>query len=288
MDGMETVRDVIAGAIRSRVAGDDAPARMAALLDAPGPRWFGPERPVRVVHGDAAMFVGGLRALLLQSLHPLAMAGVAQHSDYRHDPWGRLQRTADFLATTTYGTAAQAEQACATVRAVHERVVGVASDGRPYAANDPHLLLWVHIAEVDSFLSAYRRYGQRPLTVAEADGYVADMAKVARTLGVVSPPRNVDSLHTVLHTYRPELRATPEARDVARYLANPPMPLAARAPYGLLIAAAVSLLPWWARRMLWLPVLPCTEAVLVRPGGRALVDVMRWALTSGAPVPHPG
>ena len=105
------------------------------------------------------MFVGGMRALLLQSLHPLAMAGVAEHSDYRHDPWGRLQRTADFLAATTFGPESEAERAVARVRAVHEHVQGVAADGRPYRANDPHLLRWVHLAELESFLVAYRRYG---------------------------------------------------------------------------------------------------------------------------------
>ena len=105
------------------------------------------------------MFVGGLRALLLQSLHPLAMAGVAEHSDYRGDPWGRLQRTSTFLAVTTFGTAADAQRAVDKVRGIHRRVHGIAPDGRPYRADDPHLLEWVHIAEVDSFLLAHRLYG---------------------------------------------------------------------------------------------------------------------------------
>src|ERR1700709_2674728 len=107
------------------VAGPQGPANRERIHRAPGPRWFDDDRPIRVVHADASMFVGGLRALLLQSLHPLAMAGVAQHSDYRHDPWGRLQRTAEFLAATTYGPAPVAERAVATVRAVHQRVQGV-------------------------------------------------------------------------------------------------------------------------------------------------------------------
>ncbi len=134
------------------------------------------------------MFVGGMRALLFQSLHPLAMAGVAQHSDYRSDPWGRLRRTADFLAATTFGPASQAQRAVDTVHRVHERVVGTASDGRPYAANDPHLLEWVHIAELDSFLAAHDRYGERPLVGNERDRYVADAAVVARGAGCDRPP----------------------------------------------------------------------------------------------------
>ena len=105
------------------------------------------------------MFVGGIRALLLQSLHPLAMAGVTDHSGFEGDPWGRLQRTSYFLAVTTFGTAADADRMVAAVRSVHERVVGTAPDGRAYAASDPHLLRWVHVAEIDSFLAAHQRYG---------------------------------------------------------------------------------------------------------------------------------
>jgi uncharacterized protein (DUF2236 family) len=104
------------------------------------------------------MFPGGIRALLLQSLHPLAMAGVAGHSGFKGDPWGRLQRTSEFLATTTFGTVEHATKQIQRVRRIHERVRGTAPDGRPYAASDPHLLRWVHITEADSFLTAYQRY----------------------------------------------------------------------------------------------------------------------------------
>src|SRR3954463_9677403 len=119
------------------VAGPQGPANRERIHRAPGDRWFDDDRPIRRVHADASMFVGGLRALLLQSLHPLAMAGVAEHSDYRGDPWGRLQRTSHFLATTTFGTVDHAERAIAQVRDIHLRVRGKAEDGRPYAASDP-------------------------------------------------------------------------------------------------------------------------------------------------------
>ncbi|MEI6743261.1 MAG: oxygenase MpaB family protein, partial [bacterium] len=151
---IESVRKLIANNIRERVVGPDSSTKAQDLMTAPGPRWFTPDRPIYRVHGDASMFIGGLRAVLFQSLHPLAMAGVAIHSDYKADPWGRLQRTADFLASTSFGNAEVAQAAVNRVLAVHERVTGVASDGRPYSANDPHLLLWVHVAEVDSFLAA--------------------------------------------------------------------------------------------------------------------------------------
>ena len=160
MDTADRLRGRIGAAIFERVAGPQGRERRA-LIGAPGERWFAEDRPIRRVHGDSAMFVGGLRALLLQSLHPLAMAAVAGHSGYRGDPWGRLQRTSYFLAVTTFGRASDAQQAIARVRAIHERVTGTAPDGRPYAASDPHLLTWVHIAEADSFLSAYSRFGAK-------------------------------------------------------------------------------------------------------------------------------
>src|ERR1700756_5503897 len=144
------VRQTLGRSLCGMVAAPDAAANRARIHETPGPRWFGEDRPIRRVHADASMFVGGLRALLLQSLHPLAMAGVAQHSDYRGDPWGRLARTSTFLAVTTYGPAADAQRAVDRIRGIHRRVHGIARDGRPYSAADPHLLEWVHIAEVDS------------------------------------------------------------------------------------------------------------------------------------------
>jgi uncharacterized protein (DUF2236 family) len=282
MDALEAVRRAIADAIRSRVAGPDGPERADEIFGTEGPRWFARGRPIREVHGDAAMFIGGVRAILLQSLHPLAMAGVADHSDYRADPWGRLQRTADFLARTTFGTAEQAEAACARVRAVHRHVNGIARDGRPYDASDPHLLLWVHLAEVDSFLATHQRYGERRLSLEECDAYAADMAVVARRLGVPDPPTTMAGVRSGLVAFRPELRATGEARDAARFLLAPPIPLAARAPYGMLALAAVGLLPLWARVALRLPVGPVAETVVVRPAGAAVIHLARWALTPGS------
>ncbi|HVE24950.1 MAG TPA: oxygenase MpaB family protein [Sporichthya sp.] len=274
------LRARVGAGIFARVAGPDGPAARERIHHSPGPRWFPEDRPIRQVHGDASMFIGGLRALLLQSLHPLAMAGVAGHSGYRGDPWGRLQRTSTFLATTTFGTAADAQAAVDRVRAIHGRVRGTAPDGRPYAASDPHLLRWVHVAEVDSFLRAHQRFGRRPLDAVACDGYVADTAHIARALGVIDPPETVAGLEAALHDYRPELEATPEARAAARFLLlTPPLPVAVRVPYGLLAANAVSLLPWWARRPLRLPALPVAERTAVRLGGHAMVRGIRWAMS---------
>ncbi len=277
---LEPVRTWIAGQIRSRVVGDDPHSAMDGVMNSPGERWFAEDRVIRRVHSDASMFVGGLRALLLQSLHPLAMAGVANHSDYRTDPWGRLQRTADFLASTTFGSAALAEQSIARVRTVHRRVRGVAEDGRAYSAGDPHLLRWVHICEVDSFLAAYRRYGAAPLTDAEADQYVADMARIATALGVNHPPVTVAQVRAEFRDFRDELHGTKAARDAARFLlVQPPLPLAARPAYGVLASAAVALLPMSARWPLRLPYLPVSEAVLLAPAGAAVTRLIRWSLT---------
>jgi len=284
---LTAVRKQLGQALFRRVAGPDGPANRARIHDTPGPRWFAPDRPIRTVHGDASMFIGGLSALLLQSLHPLAMAAVAGHSGFRGDPWGRLQRTSTFLAVTTYGTAEDAQRAVDHVRDIHERIRGTTAQGVPYHAADPHLLAWVHIAETDSFLRAHERYGARPLEPAAYDAYVADTARVAEALGVTDPPRNRRELSERLATYRLELRATPEARSAARYLMlHPPLPLAARPFYGGLAANAVALLPPWARSMLWLPRLPLVESLAVRPTGQVLTRTIRWAMTPPAPIPH--
>ena len=278
------VRERLGRGLFAMVAGPEGPQNRSRIHDTPGPRWFADDRPIRRVHADASMFVGGLRALLLQSLHPLAMAGVAQHSDYRGDPWGRLQRTSTFLAVTTFGTATDAQRAVDKVRGIHRRVRGQAPDGREYRADDPHLLEWVHIAEVDSFLQAYQLYGAAPLDQAGRDDYVADTARVAAALGVLDPPRTEADLRTRLAGYRSELCSTEAAREAARFLLiTPPLSLLARAPYGVLAASAVSMLPPWARLPLRLPYLPPLEATAIRLSGRVLVSGIRWALSANQP-----
>ena len=278
----EVVRDVrrtLGDRLFARVAGPEGARRRERVHSTEGPRWFPEDAAIRRVHGDASMFVGGIRALLLQSLHPLAIAGVMDHSGFEGDPWGRLQRTSYFLAVTTFGTADDAERVVAAVRSVHKRVVGTAPDGRPYAASDPHLLRWVHVAEIDSFLAAHQRYGAHRLDAPERDAYVADAARVAEALGVTDPPRSEAELRAQIKAFRPELRGTPAARQAARYLLlHPPLGLAARVPYSGLAAAAVGLMPVWARRQLLLPYLPVTERTVVRATGTALTRTIRWAM----------
>jgi len=283
MSVTDEVRARVGGALFSKVAGPEGPEAQRRIHGTPGPRWFDEDAAIRRVHGDASMFVGGLRALLLQSLHPQAMAAVAAHSGYRGDPWGRLARTSTFLATTTFATADDAAQAVAVVRAVHERVRGVTPDGVPYAASDPHLVRWVHVAEAHSFLGAHQRYGARPLDPAGCDEYVAQVAVVGRALGAPDVPTTLAELTSQLRGYRAELRGTPEARAAARFLlVSPPLPWPVRPPYSLLAAAAVAMMPRWTRHPLGLPYLPLAEDTVVRAGGHAITGAIRWALGTPA------
>jgi len=280
-DPIEQVRRRLQRSLRVLVSGSpEPPARSAPRAD---DGLFGPDSITWRVHADASMFIGGLRSLLIQTLHPQVMAGVADHSDYRRDPLGRFQRTAGFVAITTYGTTAEADRMIGRITRVHQRVTGTTPEGQPYEANDPHLLAWVHATEVDSFLRAYRRYGSAPLSHDEADQYVAEMARVARLLGSETPPESVDQLADALRAFRPELHAGKQARDAVRWLLVPPLPLIARPPYGVVASAAISLLPRWSRRMLWMPVAPGVEPLVVRPAATALVRVLGWAMTQPPP-----
>lgn len=264
-------------ALFTRIAGPDGYEARARIHGTPGPRWFPPGSPMRRVHGDASTFVGGLRALLLQSLHPLAMAGVAGHSGYRGDPWGRLARTSTFLAYTTFGTASDAQAMVDRVRGIHERVRGRAPDGRPYRASDPHLLTWVHIAEADSFLAAHQRYSLTPLTPSEADEYVAQSGHVATRLGATQVPTTVAELEDTIARYRPELHAGPDALDTAHFLLRePPLPRGLRLAYAPLAAGAVALLPPWAREELHLGSWPAGRIGSL--AGAVATRAVRWGL----------
>ncbi|MCB2414033.1 DUF2236 domain-containing protein [Demequina sp. TTPB684] len=269
-------------ALFARVAGKDGHAARERVHGTPGPRWFPQGSAIRRVHGDASMWVGGLRALLLQALHPLAMAGVAGHSGYRGDPWGRLERTSTFIAMTTFGAADDAEAMIERVRTIHDRVRGKAPDGRPYHASDPHLLRWVHVAEADSFLSAHQRYGAKPLTPERADEYLAQAARVASALGATDVPTTVAGLADCLESYRPELKATPAALDTTRFLLHePPLPAAAKVPYSLMAAGAVALLPAWARTEL--QVGGGANSVVGPVGGALATRAIRWGLSASLP-----
>ncbi len=269
-----------AQSLRARVAGSDAEARAARIWGAEGERWFTPEDPVWRVHADASMFTGGIRALLLQSLHPRALAGVEEHSLYRDDPWSRVQNTSQFLAATTFGTVEHALEVIERVKRIHRAVHGTMPDGTPYAADDPHLLRWVHLAEVESFLTTYQRYGGEPLSPSDADTYVEQAGRAASLLGVVDPPTTEPGLRAELEAFRPELTGSPVVRKVASFLLlDPPLPLAARPAYSLLATGAVATLPTWARAMIGIPVVPLADTLVGRPVGNAATATIRWLMS---------
>jgi uncharacterized protein (DUF2236 family) len=273
---VQWMRTVVATAIRDTMTADqDSPReRRRAVDDDPG--YFGPDSVTWRIHQDSSMLVGGLRALFLQTMHPLAMAGVAQHSNFRADAMGRLARTSAYVGATTFGTSRDARDAIAEARRVHGRVKGVAPDGRPYSANDPHLLTWVHHTLVDSFLRAYRRYGSAPLHRDDADRYVDEMAVMCELWQAEPAARSVETLRAYFRDIRPELRATADARRTARWLAIAPVPLAARPPYAVIAPAAIGLLPAYVRRDLLVPLPPAFEPLVVRPAAIALMRTVDW------------
>jgi uncharacterized protein (DUF2236 family) len=270
-------RHVVGEAARRALAGPRAKRTELAFATDADPGWFGPDSMTWRIHADRSMLVGGLRALYLQVLHPLAMAGVADHSSYREDPLGRLARTGRFVAATTYGTRAEAEGAVGMVRAIHDRVHGVASDGRPYDANDPALLAWVHNVEVDSFLAAYHRYGAGPLSTADADRYVAEMAVVGRRLGATDVPETAAELAAWIDAV-PDLAMTAEARAAIRFLVLPNLPFPMLPTYAVIAAAAADLLSFRRRRALGLWPVPLADPLVVRPAAASLLALLGWAL----------
>lgn len=214
------------------------------------PGLFGPDSVTWRVHADVSMFVGGITALMLQTLHPLAAAGVADHSRFREEPLQRLSRTGSFVAATTYGATPVAEAVIAAVRRVHDKVTGVTPDGQPYAANDPELLRWVHVAEVISFVRAHRRYCPFPVRGPDIDRYYAETAIVAHKLGATEVPASRAEIHRYLAEVRPQLVASQQARDLFWFISQPvdrdPI---TKAVHALLIQASTGLLPGWAREL---------------------------------------
>ncbi|MDG4817192.1 oxygenase MpaB family protein [Micromonospora sp. WMMD956] len=235
---------------------------------------FGPGSVTWKVHEEPILIVAGLRSLYLQALHPRAMAGVAQNSNYRTDAWGRLVRTATYVATTIYGTTAEAEAAGARLRRLHGRMRATDPDtGQEFRIDEPELLRWVHVTEVESFLSTARRAGL-PLTDAEADGYYTEQRRAAALVGLdpADVPGTAAEVADYYRQVRPALRMTREAAETAVFLTAPPLPWKlnlparvglnlgpARLAYFGVAGTAFALLPPWARRLYGGLGLPTTE-----------------------------
>jgi uncharacterized protein (DUF2236 family) len=251
----------------------------------PALAYFPVDGVARIVHGDlSSMLVGGLGSLFLQMLHPHAMAGVAQHSRYQADPFGRLLQTANFIGHTTYGTKADAYADIERVLAVHQSVRGVADDGEPYYANDPHLLAWVHACEVSMFLSGYQRFGALKITSAQADTYVKEMAQLARDLGAENPPTSVAELDATLEGFRHELRLSPGAATARDFVTHGVVQGAQqRSAYWLLMNSSFALMAPWARDMLGVASSRIRDRLVVRPATSMLCAALRFAVPPAKP-----
>ena len=254
------------------------------------PGVLGPDSVSWPVVGDVAAFVGGIRALLIQSAHPEVVAGVEQHSGYQADPLGRLSRTSAYVTETTYGARPEVDAAVAAVRVAHRPVHGRSERGTAYSAGHPELAAWVHNVLTDSFLSAYQAYGPRRLATEDADRFVVEQTRIGTLLGAAPLPDSAESLGRWVAEH-PELERSSAQRAAVGFLRSPPLPLAVRPGYQLLFAAAVATLPPTLRDLVGVRPLPAGRSV-----GRLSVGTLRWMLGSspswhlalvrcGAPVP---
>lgn len=259
--------------------------RSVGLTQEPPPRCSDPEHsyfPVngasRLVHADlSSMLAGGIASLFFQMLHPHAMAGVADHSRYQQDPLGRLLQTANFIGATTFGSKETAYASIERVRAVHVAVRGIADDGKPYDANDPHLLAWVHVAETSMFLAGYQRYGKRRISRSDADEYVREMAGLACDLGAENPPTNLDELRVAIDRFRPELRLSPDGIAARDFLMDGFVKgVLPRMAYRLFVLGALDLLEPWARQLLGVKESSWPRRLWVRGATHVLSGLVRF------------
>lgn len=259
------------GAATSDLFGHGEYALEHTLDYAGDPGLFGPSSMTWPVVGDAAVFLGGIRALLVQAAHPEVAAGVSQHSRYREDPLGRLNRTAAFVTATAYGAMPEVDRAIDTVRRRHRPVVGTSPRGCPYSASDPDLAAWVHNTLTDSFIVAYRIFGPGS-DDADADRFVAEQTVVGERLGADDLPRTAAGLSGWIAEH-PAVAPSDAAHEAVEFLRAPPLPLGIRLVYTLLFRAAVATLP---------PRISTTLGVASLPGdleiGKATVTALRWTL----------
>lgn len=248
---------------------------LARTLDYQGdPGLFGPESVSWRVIGDAAAFVGGVRALLVQAVHPEVVAGVADHSSYQADPLGRLSRTSAYVTATTFGAIPEVEQAVARVRQAHRPVTGRSHRNVAYSAGKPEFAAWVHNVLTDSFLQAYQAYGPDELTREEADLFVFEQTKVGRLLDADPLPETAADLAEWIAGH-PALDESPGMSETRGFLADPPLDPLQRAGYQALYRGALPTIPARVLRLLDLE-----PTVLDAPLGRRFVSFLRWALGS--------
>ena len=280
---LESARDQVASGFRRIVSGDPdgAPDWVRSMADGSDVGYFGPGSAAWKVHGSLPTIVGGVRALLMQALHPGALAGVMQHSRYETDAFGRLAGTTQWLTVVTFGDRAAADRECARVKGLHRKVTGTYETSQgptPYAASDPDLLRWVHVAFTDSFLATHRVWGGE--IPGGPDAYVREWAKAGELVGVVDPPRSVAELRSQIADYGPVLRGDAASAKTVSFIKNMPFPLAAKPAYGLLFAGACSTMPPEHRELLGLPTVPLT---VTKPLVAAMLGTLGLALGPASP-----
>lgn len=280
---IDSAREQVASGFRRIVSGDPtgAPDWVQQLGHGSDVGYFGPGSAAWAVHGSLPTLVGGVRALLMQALHPAALAGVMQHSRYESDALGRLAGTTQWLTVVTFGDQAQADRECARVRGLHRRVSGVypTTEGpAPYSALDPDLLRWVHVAFTDSFLATHQVWGGE--IPGGPDAYVREWAKAGELVGVVDPPRSVAELRDQLADFGPSLRGDEASAKTVDFIRNAPLPLAARPAYAGLFAGAVSTMEPQHRELLGLPAIPLSVS---KPIVGALLGTLALALGPASP-----
>ncbi len=243
---------------------------------------FGPDDAPWIVHADLATLVGGIRALLVQAMHPGSLAGVVQHSRYEEDVLGRLNGTIRWLTICTFGSSEAIAAESERVNAMHARVRGSYNDNSGervhYGASHPHLLAWVHLAFTDSFLTTHQLFGQK---LVDGDAYVAGWANAVRPLGLLDAPTSVAAMRDVISAFDAELRVDDTTRRVVAFIKRVPFPRGAKPAYWLLFQAAVASLPESYRRQLGLSTLP---RPLVLFATRRVLRVMRWILGDRSPM----
>jgi uncharacterized protein (DUF2236 family) len=263
---------------------DGIPPWLEVIAAGDEPGLYMPTDAPWIVHADFGTLVGGIRALLMQALHPGSLTGVATHSRYEQDALGRLAGTIRWLTVTTFGSHAAVAGESQRVNRMHKRVTGeyetAAGVQRPYKAADPDLLLWVHIAFMDSFLRCHQLYAWREIP-GGADAYVRLWAKSVEPLGLDKAPMNEADLIREIERYKVELVATPKTLDVVKFIKRPPLPVLARPVYWLLFEAAVVSLPMEFRELLGLK---AKSAKMIKPLTRGVLRFIRVAIGPESPI----
>jgi len=247
---------------------------------------FARDTPIRLVHADiVGMMTGGIRALLLQMLHPHALQGVLDHSNFREDMHGRLQRTARFIAVTSFGHRDEALRAIDRVNRIHARVGGTLPDGSPYTATNPRTLAWVHVTEAQSFLAGYLRHVRPDMPTADQDEYYRQFAVIARALGADPVPETRAEAESIFRELRHDLSPSAQAREIAQLVLSQRPEGAPRGVQTMITADAVAMLPDWARTMLRLQ-RPMLTALPARAATWGMGRTLRWAFRQSPP-PRP-